>query len=356
MSITRKGGAIRMVATLAALTLAGGALSACGSDDDGGSTGASGSTGTAAASTTGSGGGKEVKKIAFFGFAGANSFAQATLAGIKEQAAKEGVDVQFFDPNFDAAKQVSQIQNATASGDFDAFIVQANDGNAVVPAIREAINDDIAVVAEFTPVGSDYASLKPPVDGLTFVGEPPVENGTALGEMAVEACADKDPCEVAYLEGNPQLPLDNARTDAVKAALGKASNVKLVASVVGGYTQADGLKAGQNVLQAHPNVNVIVGSSQAIEGVQQAVDDAGKAGKIALIGNGGSKQAVAAVKSGDWFAAYVIPEKASGAKAAELAIAKARGEDVPESFDTRQLHEPRGTKETLADFEGDYSD
>jgi ribose transport system substrate-binding protein len=343
-----------MVAALAALTLAGGALSACGSDDDSGSTGSSGSTGTAAASTTE--GGKDVKKIAFFGFAGANSFAQATLAGIKEQAAKEGVDVQFFDPNFDAAKQVSQIQNATASGDFDAFVIQANDGNSVVPAIREAIGDGIAVVAEFTPVGSDYASLKPPVDGMTFVGEPPVANGTALGEMAVEACADKDPCQVAYLEGSPQLPLDNARTDAVKAALAKAPNVKLVASVVGGYTQADGLKAGQNVLQAHPDVNVIVGSSQAIEGVQQAVKDAGKAGKVALIGNGGSKQAVAAVKNGDWFAAYVIPEKQAGAKAAELAIAKARGEDVPESFDTRQLHEPRGTKESLADFEGDYSD
>jgi ribose transport system substrate-binding protein len=129
-----------------------------------------------------------------------------------------------------------------------------------------------------------------------------------------------------------------------------------VASVVGGYTQADGLKAGQNVLQAHPDVNVIVGSSQAIEGVQQAVDDAGQAGKVALIGNGGSKQAVAAVKNGDWFAAYVIPEKQAGAKAAELAIAKARGEDVPDRFDTRQLHEPRGTKESLADFEGDYSD
>jgi len=355
MSITRTGGAARIAAALAALTLAGGTLAACGSDDDDSAT-TGGSTATAAASTTGSGGGEEVKKIAFFGFAGANSFAQATLAGIKEQAAKEGVEVQFFDPNFDAAKQVSQIQNAIASGDFDAFVVQANDGNAVVPAIREAIDEDIAVVAEFTPVGSDYASLTPPVEGLTFVGEPPVENGTALGEMAVEACADKDPCEVAYLEGNPQLPLDNARTEAVKAALAKAPNVKLVATVVGGYTQADGLKAGQNVLQAHPNVNVIVGSSQAIGGVQQAVKDAGKTGKVALIGNGGSKQAVAAVKSGDWFAAYVIPEKAAGAKAAELAIAKARGEDVPDSFDTRQLHEPRGTKETLADFEGDYSD
>ena len=338
----------RMAAALAAAALATGALAACGSDDEGSST--SGSTGSSGATT----GGGDVEKIAFFGFAGANSFAQATLAGIEETAKAEGVEVEFFDPNFDAAKQVSQIQNAIASGEFDAFIVQANDGNAVVPVVREAIAEGIPVVGEFTPIGSDYSTIEPQVDGMIFVGEAPVDNGTALGEMAVDACADTDPCQVAYLEGNPQLPLDSARTEAVEAALAEAPNVELVATVTGGYTQADGLKAGQNVLQAHPDVDVIVGSSQAIAGVQQAVEDAGK--DVALIGNGGSRQAVSAVKSGDWFGAYVIAEKSSGAKAAELAIAAAKGEDVPSSFDTRELQEPRGTKDTLGDFTGEYDD
>ncbi|MBX5441103.1 MAG: sugar ABC transporter substrate-binding protein [Solirubrobacteraceae bacterium] len=351
MRITRGRGFAR-AATLAAVALATGALAACGSDDD---TSTSGGTGTAAASTAATGDG-DVKKIAFFGFAGANSFAQATWAGVQEAAKAAGVEAEFFDPNFDSAKQVSQIQNAIASGDFDAFVVQANDGNAVVPVVEEAIAEGIPVVAEFTPVGTDYASLEPQVEGMVFVGEPPVENGTALGEMAVEACGDLDPCKIAYLEGNPQLPLDAARTEAVKEAISKAPNAELVATVVGGYTQADGLKAGQNVLQAHPDVNVIVGSSQAIAGVEQAVEDAGKAGEVKLIGNGGSRQAVKAVKDGRWAGVYVIAEKAAGRKAAELAIAAAKGEDVPSSFDTRELQEPRGTKETLGDFEGEYDD
>ena len=81
--------------------------------------------------------GQEVTKIAFFGFAKANSFAQATWAGVQEQAQKEGVEPEQFDPNFDSAKQVSQIQNAITSGEFQAFIVQANDGNAVFRPIRE---------------------------------------------------------------------------------------------------------------------------------------------------------------------------------------------------------------------------
>lgn len=336
---------------LAAAALMAFGIAACGGDD-GGETEAAGGGG-------GSSETKEVKKIAVFGFAAANSFAQATLAGIKEEAAKEGVEVEFFDPNFDAQEQVSQIQNAITTGEFDAFIVQANDGNAVVPAIEEAIEEGIVVVGEFTPVGTKYDTIEPQVDGLIFVGEPPTENGTALGELGVAACEDVDPpCQVAYLEGFKALPLDNARTDAVKAALQQGENVELVTSVEGGYTQESGLKAAQNVLQANPDVDVLIGSSQAIAGAEQAIEDAGKTPgeDIKLIGNGGSRQAVQAVKDGRWFATYVIAEKSAGAKAAELAIKAARGEDVPKSFDTRQLQEPKGTKDALGDFEGQYDE
>jgi ribose transport system substrate-binding protein len=159
---------------------------------------------------------------------------------------------------------------------------------------------------------------------------------------------------VAYLEGFKALPLDNARTEAAKAALDAGSNVRLVASVEGGYTQASGLKAAQNVLQAHPGVDVMIGSSQAIAGAEQAVEDAGA--EVKLIGNGGSRQAVKAVKDGRWFATYVIAEKSAGAKAAELAIAAAKGEQVPKSFDTRELQNPIGTKENLGGFTGQYDE
>jgi ribose transport system substrate-binding protein len=336
MTRTRKASA-----ALAAAALMAGGVAACGSDD-GGDSGSSG------------GGSKKVTDIAFFGFAGANSFAQATFSGIKEEAAKQGIKVKFFDPNFDAQQQVSQIQNAITTGKYQAFIVQANDGNAVVPPIREALDEGIKVVGEFTPVGTKYDTIKPQVPGLIFVGEPPTENGTALGKLGVQACEGVDPCEVAYLEGFKALPLDNARTDAVKKELGTASNIKVVASVEGGYTQATGLKAAQNVLEAHPDVDVMIGSSQAIAGAEQAVKDAKK--KVKLIGNGGSRQAVAAVKAGRWFATYVSAEKDAGAKAAALAIQAAEGKKVPDSFDTRTLQDPIGTKAKLGGFTGQYDD
>lgn len=298
----------------------------------------------------------KVKAIAFFGFAAANSFAQATWAGVRETAKKNHVSAKFFDPNFNAQTQVSQIQDAITTGRYQAFVIQANDGNAVIPAIKQALKAHISVIAEFTPVGSNYATIKPPLPGITFVGEAPVGNGRALGQLGVQACGGLNPCSVAYLEGFKALPLDNARTAAVKKALAAAKNVKLVASVEGGYTQASGLKAAQDVLQAHPDVNVIIGSAQAIEGAEQAVKAVGKEGKIKLIGNGGSCQAIAAVRAGTWFATYVIAEKSSGAKAAQFAIDAGNGKKVPVSFDTRKLQNPVGTKANLGSFKAQYCD
>ena len=345
-------GAVRFLVVALAVVLLAAAAAGCGGDDDGGGEGAA----TAEQAGEEQAGGEDVQRIAFFGFAAANSFAQATWAGVQEVAKREGVEARFFDPNFDAQKQVSQIQDAIASGQYQAFIVQANDGNAVVPAVREAIDEGITVVGEFTPIGTRYDTIEPQVDGLIFVGEPPTENGEALAQMAIDACEGTDPCRVVYFEGFKALPLDNARTNAFKEKLATADNTQLIASVEGGYTQESGRRAAQDVLQAHPRIDVIVGSSQAIQGAEQAIADAGRQAQIKLIGNGGSKQAVNAVKGGRWFGTYVIAERSAGAKAAELAISAARGDDVPESFDTRELQEPVGTKENLGDFEGQYSD
>lgn len=338
---------LKWLVLLAAVALGLGILAACGGDDD-----EAAPPETAPAEEPE----REVGRIAFFGFAAANSFAQATWAGIQEVAEREGIEARFFDPNFDSATQVSQIQDAIASGEYDAFIVQSNDGNAVVPAVREAIAEGIVVVGEFTPIGTRYDTVEPQVDGLIFVGEPPTENGEALADMAIEACADRDPCRVVYLEGFRALPLDNARTQAFVDRIGEADNAQIVARVEGGYTQESGLAAAQDVLQAHAQIDVMVGSSQAIQGAEQAIRDAGREGAIELIGNGGSEQAVSAVREERWFACYIIPERDAGARAAELAIAAARGEDVPDSFDTRELHNPIGTRENLGDFQGQYRD
>jgi ribose transport system substrate-binding protein len=160
--------------------------------------------------------------VAFFGFAAANGFAQATWAGVQAAAAEMCATARFFDPNFDSATQVAQIQDAITSGEFEAFVIQSNDGNSVVPVVEEAVEAGIVVVGEFTPIGTDYDSIEPQVEGMTsYVGTSIVDNGAGLAELGLMACESLgvDPCQVAYLQGFRALPLDNARTEAVLAGL-----------------------------------------------------------------------------------------------------------------------------------------
>lgn len=314
----------------------------------------------AAAQTVGAGIPKvdESKKlsIGFFGFAKANSFALASYDGVEEYAKAHNATAEFVDPNFDAQTQVNQLQDAVTSKRYDIIIVQANDGTAVVPPIKAAVAAGITVVVEFTPIGTDYSTTKPQVPGTITLINTPVENGVALGNMGIEACKSKNlnPCNVAYLEGFKTLPLDNARTKAVLDTVGADPSVKVVADVEGGYTQDAGRKAMQDILQAHPDVNVVMGSSQAIAGAAGLT----KGKDIMLIGNGGSRQAIDAVKSGQWYGTWALPAKSVGAQSAALGLAKARGGSVSDDNKAELLAPNMGpvTAANAAGVTGEYDE
>ena len=89
--------------------------------------------------------------------------------------------------------------------------------NATLSTGRRKTVYRITDVGEFTPIGTRYDTIEPQVDGLIFVGEPPTENGEGLADMAIQACGERDPCRVVYLEGFKALPLDNARIHPVIA-------------------------------------------------------------------------------------------------------------------------------------------
>lgn len=302
----------------------------------------------------------ESKKLSvgFFGFAKANSFAQATWAGVQEYAAAHNASTEFLDSNFDGPTQVNQLQDAVTSKRFDVVIIQANDGTAIATPVKQALAAGITVVIEFTPVGGKFDTIQPQIPGTINIIDPPTVNGVGLAKMALEACkagGHATDCQVAYLQGFANYPLDGARTDAAVAALKAGGVAKVVSNLVGGYTPDAGRTAMQNLLQSNPDINVVVGSSQALEGATPLA----KGKSIQFVGNGGSTQAFAFVADGTWYGTYDVPEKKEGAKAAELGLSKARGGNPPVASNACTVlttFECLGTKATLAGQSADYSD
>ena len=296
--------------------------------------------------------------IGFFGFAKANSFAQATWAGIQAYAGAHNATAEFLDSNFDGPTQVNQLQDAVTSKRFDVAIVQANDGTAIAAPVKQALAAGITVVIEFTPVGGKFDTIQPQIPGTINIIDPPTVNGVGLAKMALDACkagGHATDCQVAYFQGFANYPLDGARTDAAVAALKAGGAAKVVSNLVGGYTPDAGRTAMQNLLQSNPDINVVIGSSQALEGATPLA----KGKNIQFVGNGGSTQAFAFVEAGTWYGTYDVPEKSEGAKAAELGLLKARGGNPPVASNACTVltkFECLGTKSALAGITADYSD
>lgn len=339
---------MKRVAAFVAIPVFALVLAACGSsaNSEGTSTSGSASPSSAAAAP--------VKKIAFFGFWKSNSFTQAVLKGVQKAAGEAGIEVaDLTTAEYDGAAQIKAVQDQTVKGDAQLYVVLAADSVGMATAAKEAIDAGITVVAGFTPLGPDFTTLDPQVPGLVVVGETPVDNGKVLAELAVDACADLNPCNVAYLEGLKALPLDNARTESFKKTLLAGNpNAKIVAQVEGGYTPDTGKKAAQDALQANPDINVMVGSSQAILGAQGVVDTK----KVKLIGNGSSKEAFDAVNSGAWFALYNMDVEGIGSKSVENGLAQIAGTLASPAFNIQTLRDPHGTKAVIAEFTPTYSD
>jgi ribose transport system substrate-binding protein len=234
---------------------------------------------------------KKTINIAVFLASSANTYWAASYLGAQDAAKKNpNVNVKFtvFDGQFNTNKQINQLRDALVSKKYDAWYVGPNDGGPLTPTIKQAISKGVKVGCSLVPCGPNIRSTRVQIPGQTmFAGLGFYPNGQLLGKLVVQGCKGVDPCEVLWLPGLPTLPLEKARQDGLYSIVKPHKNIKVVGTVAGGYLAAPALKATQDALAAHPNLNVIVSSGdQMIAGAVKAAQAAGKAGKIKMYGNG----------------------------------------------------------------------
>jgi ribose transport system substrate-binding protein len=241
-------------------------------------------------------------EIAYLSFALANSYDAPMLAAAQAAAAAGNANLTVFDANLNPANQTKQLQDAIASGKYDAIITQPLYGAGLVEDVKKAIDAGIAVGNIDQVLGSDMTTPDSQVDGLSAnVAFVPSELGRKIGELVVSACADlqADPCNVGYIWSVKAAALDIALKAAFDEATAGHPEIKIVDdSGESFYTTAAGLAASQNIIQAHPDVSVIVSADQAITGAVQAVQDANIADKVRLVGYGGGTIALQGIADG----------------------------------------------------------
>ena len=273
---------------------------------------------TAALTPAASGGRKQAKQtinIAVFLASAANTYWEAELLGAKDIAAKNpNVKLTVFDAKFTTNTQVNQLRDALVSKKYQAWFVGPNDGGPLTPTIKQAVAQGVKVGCALVPCGPNIRDVHVQIPGqVIFAGLGFYPNGQLLGQGVVKACQGINPCKVLWLPGLPTLPLEVARQDGLYSVIKPHSNIKVIATAAGGYLAAPALTATENVLHAHPDLNVVVSSGdQMIAGAYKAEQLAGMAGKVANVGNGCTFEAKQLILAGKELACSVYLPRTEG--------------------------------------------
>lgn len=278
----------RLVALIATAAAAGLTMSACGSS----STNAAGSGGSTAQT-----------QVAFLDASSANTWLKASEKAMDAVAAANNIKLTEFDAQFKPGEQSKQIQDILASGKYKGIVIAALDGAGIIPYLQDAISQGLQVAILNQIVGTKLDTPDPQFEGpAVSVLAPPLTSGKRMGELTLQACQGVSPCRVVYFYGIKGTPIDTALKQGFDSVISRNPAIEVVAEAEGKYLGPDtALKATQDILQKTPDFDVVVGADQSIEGAQLALQDAGKADKVKLIGLGGSTPAIAGIKSGAWF-------------------------------------------------------
>ena len=255
-------------------------------------------------------------RIAYLSASSSNTWYASSSEQMHLIAEESRIRLVEFDGEFDHEIQTSQFQDVIDSGEYDGVIVAAVNGPGLIPVIEEALAKGIAVVVLNTVVGTDLAELEPQVDGIAASSlAPPVENGERMGELTVQACGSLDPCQVVYLYGIRDFPLDVAFKEGFDRVLARHPSVTIVAEGEGQYLGPEGgINAMRAILDTTREFDVVMGSDQSIQGVEIVMNDEGM-DHVKLNGMGGSISGIEAVAEGRWYGVVYGAPGTEGANA-----------------------------------------
>src|SRR6266545_4071320 len=199
--------------------------------------------------------------------------------GIKAKAPGLGANTFMLAPQSgsDIEGQMGMIQDVLTR-DVDAIVLSTHDEQAAGPLVKQAIDSGIAVVI----VNSDIADFPTPVNAV--VGYKQRKGTHKIGEYALGLAKGQD-MKIGVIEGQPGYH-STERVGGFLDAI-KGSNFEVVASLDGKWNVEGGNAAAMDMLQAHPEIQLIFAANDyEILGAAQAAKALGRT-DLLLFGNDG---------------------------------------------------------------------
>ncbi|WP_372892222.1 sugar ABC transporter substrate-binding protein [Rhodosalinus sp.] len=268
-------------------------------------------------------------------------------AFVEAAEANPDVDVVVLDAGGDVSRQIAQIQDLVQQ-EVDAMIIWPTNGQAVIPAVRQAHRAEIPVVitnSNISEEGFDFVR--------SFSGPDNIEQGQRAAEIMCDRFTEQGiegEARIVEITGQPGYTTAIERSDGFQQRLPEVCpDVTLVDSQPGNWNREDAQQVMEAFLVQHDDIDgVYSGDDNMGVGALNAAMSADRAEDITFVGATNFAVGYDAMESGEyWGSIYQSPVDDAEA-ALQTALDVLDGEDVPflNYFDT-----PKITQENMAEFD-----
>ncbi|GGM17472.1 substrate-binding domain-containing protein [Nakamurella endophytica] len=263
-----------------------------------------------------------------------NTYFGAMAKGAQDQATKDGVSLTVVaaDNVNDDSGQAAKL-NALVTAGYDCYIVNPTSQTNLLTGLVPVSQAGTPIVNLDLPIDT-AAAEKAGVKLTTYVGTNNETAGAAGGKAMLDLLSDGD--QVALIGGLVGDPGSNARlkgfSDSVQGKL------KVTQTVAADFDKAKAKSAAKTILLANPDIKgFFTPSGDMALGIQQAVDEAGSKGKVAVVGVDGTEDQLKDIVAGGEPAAVEQFPYLMGAQSVQACAAARSGKTVPAKVETPVL-------------------
>lgn len=277
---------------------------------------------------------------------GVDSYQTTYENAFKEAAAAmDDVETVVLDAGGDVARQIAQMQDLIQQ-QVDVIIIWPTNGQAVVPAVRQAKQAGIPVVvtnSQIADAGKEFIA--------SFSGPDNITQGRYAAEMMCDRlkATGREEGKILQISGQPGYTTAIERAKGFEDRLPEVCpDVDLMETQPGDWNREKAQRVMENFLTKYDTVDgVYSGDDNMGVGALNAAKAAGRAADIVFVGATNFAVGYEAMERGEYYGSVYQSPVEDARNALATAVAVAKGEEVPalNYFDT-----PKITQDNLTEF------
>lgn len=279
---------------------------------------------------------------------GSVAYYAATTLGNEQAAEEYGIELTFFDAEWDAAMQINQIEDCCSSGKYDMLALTPVDAFGVIPGVEYANECGIPVMTWSNTLGD---SVEENYKGIVaHVGQNDQATGRLCAEIVLKLLGEEGG-NVVCIEGKAGTFAQIHRRIGFEAGL-EGTNANIVYTKSADWDKFKAIQIAEDVLQSETEVDIFFCQDDVMAaGVGSVIADYGLQDEILVVGMSGSIEGLNAMKQGLIQGDTYLSAVSMGYEAIATCGKYLKGEEYVERLILKQVEV---TANNVDDFKGEW--